>query len=147
MTTTTAPQSPPTTPTARIGPRTVVSSLWLFVVLCYLYCDVLGFFVPDDLAAILDGTIGGITLTEGFLLGSAVLMTIPMSMVLVTRVASQRVARWGTVVAGTVMTVVQAGSLLVGTGATLHYLYFSAIEITTTGFLVWYALSRWRDDV
>ncbi|GIG20725.1 hypothetical protein Cch01nite_14490 [Cellulomonas chitinilytica] len=145
MTALTAPH-PPSATTARVTPRTVVSSLWLFAVLCYLYCDVLGFFAPDDLRAILDGAVGGITLTDGFLLASAVLMTIPMAMVLVSRVAPHRIARWGTVVAGAVMTVVQAGSLLVGTGPRPHYVYFSVIEIATTGFLVGYALTRWRHD-
>ncbi|MGY4644428.1 DUF6326 family protein [Cellulomonas sp. URHB0016] len=146
MSTLTTSSAPRVTPAARVGPRTVVSSLWLFAILCYLYCDVLGFFVADDLRAILDGSVGGIALTEGFLLGSAVLMTIPMAMVLISRVAPHRVARWGTVAAGGVMTVVQAGSLFLGTDATLHYLYFSAIEIATTGFLVWYAVRRWRED-
>jgi len=44
------------------------------------------------------------------------------------------------------MTVVQAASLFLGTDATPAYLYFSAIEVATTGFLVWYSLTRWRDD-
>jgi hypothetical protein len=142
----TAPSSPPATAPVRVTRRTVVASVWLFVVLCYLYCDVLGFFVPHDLQAILNGRVGSIALSEAFLLGSAVLMTIPMAMVLVSRVAPHRVARWGTVAAATVMTAAQVGSLFVGTGATLHYLYFSAIEITSTGFLAVYAVLRWRHD-
>jgi hypothetical protein len=72
-------------------------------------------------------------------------MTIPIGMVLVSRVAPHRVARWATVVAAAVMTLVQVGSLFVGTVAP-HYAYFSAIEITTTAFLVWYAAARWRAD-
>jgi hypothetical protein len=124
--------------------RRVVSALWLFVILCYLYCDVLNLHYAPDLAALIEGRIeGGIELTQGFLLGSAVLMTIPIGMTLVSRIAARPIARWSTVVAGTVMTVAQVASLFVG-NATLHYVYFSVIEIATTAFLALYAGLRWR---
>lgn len=133
-------------PATRIGPRRVVSALWLFAVLNYLYCDVLGLYYAEDLNALLTGELGGIRMTQGFLLGAAVLMTIPMGSVLVSRIAPHRVARWTSVAAGTVMTVVQVVSLTVGSAPTLHYIYFSIIEIATTAFIVWYALARWTVD-
>ncbi|MDC7123225.1 DUF6326 family protein [Cellulomonas fimi] len=134
-----------TAPDRRVPRRTVVASLWLFVLLCYLYCDVLTLFRAEDLRAVLSGEVGGVVMTDGFLVGASVLMTIPIGMVLVSRVAAHRVARWGTVVAASVMTVVQVASLFVGEVAP-HYAYFSAIEITTTVVLVWYAAARWRAD-
>ena len=130
----------------RIGPRTVVSSLWLFAVLNYLYCDVLGLYWAEDLNALLSGEIGGLRITQGFLLSSAVLMTIPIGSVLASRIAPHRVARWSSVGAGVVMTVAQAASLGVGSAPTLHYVYFSIIEIATTATIVWYAAWRWRID-
>ncbi|SEE25733.1 DUF6326 family protein [Ruania alba] len=129
----------------RGSPRRLVSALWLFVILCYLYCDVLGFYYEPHLRELLAGQVGSIAVTQGFLLGSAVLMTIPMAMTLVSRVAPHSVARWATVGAAGFMTIVQAASLLVGSN-TLHYLYFSVIEIATTGFLAYYAAFRWRGD-
>ena len=44
------------------------------------------------------------------------------------------------------MTVAQAASLGVGSAPTLHYVYFSIIEIATTATIVWYAAWRWRID-
>ena len=123
--------------------RRVVAALWLFVILCYLYCDVLGFYYAPDLADLLDGRAGPIELNQGFLLGSAVLMTIPIGMTLVSRIASRPIARWSTVVAGAIMTIAQVASLFVG-GLTLHYVYFSVLEIATTAFLAVYAGLRWR---
>lgn len=73
-------------------------------------------------------------------------MTIPIGMTLVSRIASRPVARWATVAAGGVMTIVQAASLLVGSGVTLHYAYFSVLEIATTAFLAGYVAFRWRGD-
>ena len=130
----------------RLRPRSVVSALWLFVVLNYLYCDVLGLYWAEDLQSLLQGNVGGVRMTQEFLLGAAVLMTIPMGSVLVSRIASYRVARWSSVGAGVVMTLVQAASLWFGSAPTLHYVYFSIIEVATTATIVWYAAVRWRAD-
>ena len=134
-------------PVARaVGPRTVVSSLWLFVVLNYLYCDVLALHGAEYLAGLMKGEVDGVRFTPGFLVGASVLMTIPMGSVLVSRIAPHRVARWSSVVAAVVMTVVQAASLGVGSGPEPYYVYFSVIEITTTVVIAWYAVTRWRVD-
>lgn len=129
-----------------VRPRTVVASLWLFVLLNYLYCDVLSLYHAEDLQELLTGTIGGVEMTQSFLLGAGVLMSIPMGMVLVSRIAPHAPARWASVIAAIAMTVVQAGSLTIGSDPTLHYMYFSAIEITTTVVIAWYAATRWRTD-
>jgi hypothetical protein len=44
------------------------------------------------------------------------------------------------------MVVVQVGTMGFGSAPTLHYLYFSAIEIAATAFIAWYAVARWRID-
>jgi hypothetical protein len=130
----------------RVGPRTVVASLWLFAILNYLYCDVLSLHQPEFLRALLTGSVGGIEFTQPMLLVSGVLMSVPMGAVLLSRIAPHRLARWSSVVAGIVLTVVQVGTLTFGTAPTLHYLYFSAIEVATTVAITWYAATRWRID-
>lgn len=133
-------------PHRAIGPRRVVSALWLFAILCYAYCDILGLYYAEDLQALLSGEIGGIEMNQGFLLGAGVLMTIPIGSVLLSRVAPHAIARWSSVAAAAVMTIVQASSLGFGSKPTLHYLYFSVLEIATTAFIAWYAVTRWRTD-
>ena len=129
----------------RLAPRRVVSALWLFAILNYIYCDVFGSLDPVNLRAAVNGDgAGGIELTQGALLTAAVLMTIPMGSVLATRIAPFRFARWSAVVAGIVMTLVQVASLFVG-GLTMYYAYFSAIEIATTATIVVIAW-RWRAE-
>jgi hypothetical protein len=129
----------------RFGPRRVVSALWLFAILNYLYCDVIGLTDPEYVRSVVsDGGPEGVDLTPGFLLAASVLMTIPMASVLVSRIGSFRLARWSSVVAGIVMTLVQVATLFVGT-ATMVYLYFSAIEIATTVTITVIAW-RWRTE-
>ncbi len=130
---------------SRIGPRKVVSSLWLFAILNYLYCDLLGLMYPEDLRGFLDGKVGGLVIDQQFLLNAAILMTVPMASVLISRIASHRFARIESIVAAVVMTLVQLATLFMGT-ATLHYMYFSVIEVATTIAIVWMAARRWKLD-
>lgn len=131
---------------SRPEPRQVVGALWLFAILCYLYCDVLASHDPDYVRGVLSGSIGGVEMTPGFLFGAAVLMTIPITGVLLTRVAPRRWARGYSIAAGTVMTLVQTASLFVGSAPTAFYLWFSALEIAATVAIVWVSVTRWSHD-
>ena len=131
---------------SRIGPRTVVSSLWLFAILNYLYCDLLGLMYPEDLQGFLDGNVGGLVIDQQFLLYAAILMTVPMASVLISRIAAHRFARIESIAAAVVMTLVQLATLVFGTPPTLHYMYFSAIEVATTIAIVWVAARTWKLD-
>jgi hypothetical protein len=131
---------------SRIGPRKVVSSLWLFAILNYFYCDLLGLMYPEDLQGFLDGKVGGLVIDQPFLLYSAILMTVPMASVLISRIAAHRFARIESIAAAVVMTLVQLATLFFGTPPKLHYLYFSVIEVATTIAIVWVAARTWKLD-
>jgi hypothetical protein len=119
--------------------RMPLSTLWIFVTLNYLYCDVLGLMDADSLRGFLQGTVSGMEITPTFLVGAGVLMEIPMAMVLLSRVLPYAANRRANVAAGALMTVVQIGSLLVGSGPAAFYVFFSVVEVATTAFVVWYA--------
>lgn len=120
-----------------------LSLLWVFAILNYLYCDLLGLMDPDLLKQYLTGTVDGLQITQGFLLGAALLMEIPIAMVLLSSVLAHRASRWANIIAGTVMTLVQIGSLFMGSGPTVYYAFYSTVEIACTAFIVWYAW-RWQ---
>jgi hypothetical protein len=111
-----------------------LSTLWMFMLLNYLYCDVLGLSdptVPKDL-------------TQNALLAASALMEIPIAMVLLSRLLDYRSNRWANIVAGAFMTVVQLATLFVGT-VTASYAFFSVIEIATLVAISWSA-SRWSNS-
>jgi hypothetical protein len=118
--------------------KTILSTLWIFVTLNYLYCDLMSMMNPEVLNNFLSGDLGFVQITQEFLLGSAVLMEIPISLVLLSRVLKHKANRIANIIAGTIMTAVQSMSLFLGTPE-LHYTFFSIIEISTTAFIVWYA--------
>ena len=122
--------------------KSLLSTMWIFATVNYLYADVVGLFDQNLLKGYLAGHVGGVQVTQGFLLGASVLVEIPMAMILVSRVLPFRPNRWVNIGAGALMTAVQAATLFVGT-PTAYYIFFSVIEIATTAAIVWIAW-RWR---
>ncbi len=125
--------------------RVALPVLWVFMVLNYLYCDVLSLFDPGVIKDVVAGysSGGAIQMTPEFLFASALLMEIPMAMTLLSRVLGYSAARWSNVVAAGFMALVQVGSLGAGT-PTSYYLFFSAIEVGTLALIAVLAL-RWAD--
>ena len=121
--------------TTREGGHVLLSTLWLFAMLTYTYGDVVTLMDP-----VKHGTM---QLTEGFLLGGSIFMMIPISMVLLSRLLPYRANRWANLIAGTIMTVMLTLTLFVAV-PTLYYVFFSAIEIACTAFIVGYAW-KWRN--
>jgi hypothetical protein len=125
--------------------KVALPALWIFMVLNYLYCDLLSLLDPSVLKDAIAGHAAGgtIQVTPEFLLASAVLMELPMAMILLSRVLAYRPNRWANVAAAVFMTLVQLASLGVGTPAP-YYLFFSLIEIGTLGLIALLAL-RWAN--
>ncbi|HEV8049978.1 MAG TPA: DUF6326 family protein [Thermoplasmata archaeon] len=117
--------------------KSLLSTLWLFAVLNFVYCDVITLY---DHVFIQQAS--SIQYTQSFLLGAAVLVEIPIVMVLLSRVLKYPTNRWVNVLAGALMTGIQAVTLFVGT-PTPYYVFFSVIEIATTATIVWFAW-MWR---
>lgn len=116
-----------------------LSALWIFAILNYLYCDFIGLIDPTLLKQYITGNVEGLQITQGFLLGAAILMEIPISMVLLSLVLKYAANRWANIIAGTIMTVVQFSTLFVGSSPTVYYIFFSIIEIACTALIVQYA--------
>jgi hypothetical protein len=116
----------------------MLSSMWTFASLNYLYCDVVGLMDSNMLKQYVDGTVNGTKMSESFLLGATVLMEVPMSMVFLSTTLDPGTARIANITAGSLMTVVQAATLAVG-HPTSYYLMSSIVEIATTGFITGYS--------
>ncbi len=125
--------------TPAMDPKILLSTLWVFVTVNYIYCDVITDMQPDILKSLLGGHVAGVAVTPGFLLSAAILMEIPMAMIVLARILSTGAGRWANMIAGLIMAIVQVSSLFIGSGPALHYMFFSVIEIGCDLFIVWYA--------
>jgi hypothetical protein len=114
-----------------------LSFLWLFALLNYLYADVIALF------AVAGSRNAFAPLPQWALMGSAVLMEIPIAMILACRLLPFRANRLANLIAGGVLTLVN-GFLtfvppLVGWGrppALPEYLFFATIETACTLVIV-----------
>src|SRR5579864_6648319 len=117
-----------------------LSVLWTFALLNYLYADVIALF------AIAGSRNSFEPLPPLALMGSAVLMEIPIAMILACRVLPFRANRLANIIAGSIVTLIN-GFLtfvppLVGLGrppALPEYLFFATIETVCTVAIVWQA--------
>ncbi len=130
--------------TKKIDRKTILSTLWIFAMLNYLYCDIMGLMDANLLKQYLTGNVNGMALNEDFLLIAAILMEIPIAMVLLSRILSHKANRWANIIAGTLMTLAQTATLFASTPAK-YYLFCSIIEIGTTIAIVWLAL-KWNKN-
>ena len=118
-----------------------LSLLWIFALFNYLYADVIALF------AIVDSPSQAPHLPPWALLGSAVLMEIPIAMILACRLLPFRANRLANIIAGGVMTLVNAflTFVLPLTNGDYRdptfpaYVLFESIETVCTSVIIWQA--------
>src|SRR5580692_2852971 len=118
-----------------------LSLFWIFALLNYLYADVVALFAIVGSPNLADAP----HLPPWALLGSAVLMEIPIAMIVASRLLPFRANRLANIVAGAILTLVN-GFLtfvppLVGarTPALPEYVFFATIEPVCTSVIIWQA--------
>ena len=121
-----------------IDRKVILSTLWIFALFNYMYADILTLMDPTVLKEMITGTVGGLEMTQGFLLGAAILMETAIVMVVLSRVLKYRANRWANIISGIIHTAAVFLSLFVGTPA-MYYTFFATIEIACTLLIVWYA--------
>ncbi|HAO50959.1 MAG TPA: hypothetical protein DCR35_17605 [Runella sp.] len=119
--------------------KDVLSTIWVFVTINYLYCDLIGLMDASLLKQYLRGQVEGMTISREFLLYAGILMEIPISMILLSKILPDKANVWANISASLVKTLVMVATLFMGT-PTIYYLFFAVIEILTTIFVFVYAL-------
>jgi hypothetical protein len=122
--------------------RNLLPLLWIYLTANYIYCDVFTLHLAPYLEAFLSGDVGGMKITEEFLLMFAVIMQIPTIMIVLSRFLTFKLNKYFNIAAGIITTSVQAFTVMMG-GATLHYMFFSFFEICT-GLLIIYFAVTWK---
>ena len=120
-----------------------LSPLWIFALLNYLYADVVALFVIVDSPNLADAP----HLPPWALLGSAVLMEIPIAMIVASRLLPFRANRMANIIAGGFMTLINAflTFVLPLTNGDFRdpvfpaYVFFATIETVCTSVIIWQA--------
>ena len=123
--------------------RNVYSSMWAFASLNYLYADLVGVMDKNKLVQYQTGVVEGVKITPEFLTVAAAFMQIPIANVFLPHlIKNEKTLRWVQIASGTIMTLVQSGTLFVGK-PTPYYALFSAFEIAATTYITIDAI-KWK---
>lgn len=110
--------------------KALLSALWIFLVVNFMFCDIFTLMHSEDLKNLLNGKVGEMYVTQKFLLIFAIFMEIPMVMILLSRILPFKLNRVINIIAAVLLAIIQSWSLTVGE-ITLHYWFFSMVEIAT----------------
>ncbi len=121
--------------------KAILSTLWIFVMFCIAYADVIGFIEPGTLEKIINGNTG-FELTPAVIVTISLIQAIPIAMIVLTRLISRGVSRWLNVAAvGLTLLYVLGG----GNWESASYPVFAALEVIAMLGILWLAWA-WRND-
>ncbi len=123
--------------------KNLLSLLWVYLTVNYIYCDVFILHDADFLKAFLSGAVGNMKITDEFLLMFSFIMQVPMIMIILSGTLTFKLNRYFNIVAGIITTSVQAAT--VSMGGTIYFMFFSIFEISTGLFIIYLAIT-WKQD-
>jgi len=95
----------------RNTPETIISTLWIFVLLNITFRDFHQLGSPGFLEGMIRGEVNGMKITDQLALIGGVLVEIPILMVLLSRILDDQWNKWSNVVAGIITLIVFATAL------------------------------------
>lgn len=118
-------------------PRPVLlQTLWLVLVLSFLWCDVASLMDPQDPYT---------GMTEWTLAGAGAWMLVPVLMIALSRLIRRRAGRSLGITVAALLMLGQVGSLFVG-APTPYYVLFSVVEVATMAAIIGLTWTWSADD-
>lgn len=127
----------------QFGMPLLLSRLWVFLSLNYIFCDLLTMMDRNVIRGLMDGNIGGIPMTQEFLLLAGISLEIPFLMVVLSAILPYPPYRIVNIGAAALMILYQLISFFIGSEMTLHYGFFSMTEILGNAVIIILA-TRWK---
>ncbi len=121
--------------------KVTLSTLWIFVMFCIAYADVIGFIEPGTLQKIIDGNVG-FELTPAIIVAISLLQALPIAMIVLTRLFRRGVSRWLNVAAALLTLLYVLGG---GNWESASYPIFAVLEGIAMLGIIWLAWT-WRHD-
>ncbi len=122
--------------------KVILSTLWVFVMFCIAYADIIGFLEPGTLEKIIKGDVGFV-LTPAILVMISLLQAIPIAMILVSRWFRRDVNRWLNIVASVLTLLYVLGG---GNWESASYIVFASLEVVAMLSIIWLAW-KWNPAV
>lgn len=96
----------------KIKPQTMLSTLWIFVLLNIIFRDLHQFVKSGFIEEVMTGAVNGIEITDELMLLGGFLAEIPILMVLLSRILSKNANKWANIIAGIITLAVFATGIV-----------------------------------
>jgi hypothetical protein len=128
-------------PTKKIDTRTLLSTLWVVVMINMLKADILSLYIPGSAEELAKTSTSSGTPIPQLMLGGAIMMEISILMIVLSRVLKYKVNRWTNIITS-IITI----AFVVGGGASYpHYIFIATVEAACLLLIVWFAW-KWRSS-
>jgi hypothetical protein len=127
----------------KVNIKIKLSALWVSIMFIYLYVDVFGFYKPGVIEDAIAGKVWTFQITQVWLLGVIILMTIPSLMVFLSLALPVKANRWTNIIVGILFIVVTLG-MTIGESY-VFYIFGSIVETVLLLLIVVYAW-KWPTD-
>ena len=125
----------------KIETNTLLSALWLFILLNIIFRDIHQFAMKSELEMLLTGTYNGVVITEELMLLGGLLVSIPISMVLFSLLLTRKIGRPVSFVA----VLVTGGTMLSSAPSDMDDTLHLVIELAAMVAILWTAW-RWPEE-
>ncbi len=116
-----------------------LAALWVAVMFCYAYADILAHMRSDIVEGILAGELGGVPISPETLMASAILMLIPIVMIFLSVTLKAKANRWTNVIVGIAYAGINLSTMIMTGGGWVYYYILAAVEVVLMALIVWYA--------
>ena len=121
----------------KINVKIKLAALWVAVNLLFLYVDIYSFFRPGIIEDALAGKVWEFQITQVWLLGVIILMTIPSLMVFLSLTLPAKANRWTNIIVG-IFEIAFVVVPAIGE-SWAYYIFASIVEVVLLLLIVWYA--------
>ncbi len=130
----------------KVPVRYKLSAMWASVLFCYIYVDYFELYIPGKLHGMLEGNIMPLgPVTQGILLGTAIMMAIPSLLVFLSLMLGAPLSRWLSVIFGIIYTLIQL--IVVSQSGWIFYIAIGLVEAALTALIVWTAWTWPRREI
>lgn len=121
-----------------IKPQTLLSTLWIFVLLNMVFRDLHQFGNKGFLEEMLTGVVNGVEITDELMLIGGILAEIPILMVLLSRILKDNANKWANLIAGVITIAVFATAI---PSADIDDIFHMTIEVAA---ILWIFNIAWK---
>lgn len=122
-----------------------LSILWIAIMFLFVYADLKAFYQTGNVDAIIKGEIIGMKIDQFFLLSSAILMSLPTIMIILSLMLKPKLNRILNIVCALLFIFVNTGTFFVPGKVWYYYIYFTFLEYLILAMIIRFAW-KWTKD-